>query len=148
MHRWIALVLLLATFVPELPAQTGSPAVEIRRVLEQQQAAWNRGDLEGFMRGYWNSAALTFVSGTKVTRGWQPTLDRYRRTYQQNGAEMGKLEFSELEIQPLGTGAALVSGAFRLAMSSGKHPHGRFTLVFRRFAPGWRIVHDHTCSTE
>jgi ketosteroid isomerase-like protein len=146
----VTVLVLLCAFFAELSAQNAGsgPAFEIRHVLEQQQEAWNRHDLEGFMRGYWNSAGLTFVSGTNVTRGWQPTLDRYRSVYQSQGTEMGKLDFSELEIQPLGGSAALVRGAFHLAMSSGKQPHGRFTLVFRKFPQGWRIVHDHTCSAE
>jgi beta-aspartyl-peptidase (threonine type) len=119
---------------------------EVRRILEQQQDAWNRRDLDDFMRGYWHSPALTFVGGANVTRGWESTLERYRKTYQAGGKEMGKLDFSDLDIQPLGPDAAFVRGAFHLQMSDGKQPHGRFTLVFRRFAAGWRIIHDHTCA--
>jgi beta-aspartyl-peptidase (threonine type) len=100
------------------------------------------------MAGYWNSADLTFFSGAKQTSGWQATLDRYRATYASPGHEMGTLEFSDLRIEMLGPGAAFVRGAWHLTMLDGKTPHGLFTLVFRRFPAGWKIVHDHTSSAE
>ena len=121
-------------------------AAAVRSVLDAQVAAWNRGDLEGFMAGYWNSPELTFVSGAKETTGWQPTLERYRKSYQAEGREMGKLSFEDLRVESLGPDAAFVRGEFQLKMSDGKTPHGRFTLVFRRFPEGWRIIHDHTCA--
>ena len=123
-------------------ADDNNAAVE--RVLRTQQEAWNRHDLDGFMEGYWKSAELTFFSGGKVTSGWQAALDRYRAKYSGPGNEMGKLEFSDLRIETLGPDAAFVRGAFHLTMSDGKTPHGIFTLVFRRFPGGWKIVHDHT----
>lgn len=117
---------------------------EVDQVLHLQQEAWNRRDLEGFMTGYWNSPELTFFSGAHETHGWQGALDRYRNAYQSDGKEMGKLEFSDLRIEALGSDAAFVRGAWHLTMSDGKTPHGLFTLVFRRFLDGWKIVHDHT----
>jgi beta-aspartyl-peptidase (threonine type) len=125
---------------------TATPDVKasIERVLLTQQDAWNRHDLDGFMAGYWNSPELTFFSGAQRTPGWQGALDRYRRVYQSEGKEMGKLEFSELEIEPLALDAAFVRGAWRLTMSDGKTPHGLFTLMFRKFPDGWKIIHDHT----
>jgi beta-aspartyl-peptidase (threonine type) len=123
-------------------SQTVKTSVE--QVLRAQQDAWNRHDLEGFMIGYWNSPDLSFFSGGRETSGWQGALERYRRTYQSEGKEMGKLEFSDLRIEPLGSDAAFVRGAWHLTMSDGKTPHGLFTLVFRKFPGGWKIVHDHT----
>ena len=82
------------------------------------------------------------------TAGWQATLDRYKATYASPGHEMGKLEFSGLRIEMLGADAAFVRGAWGLAMSDGKTPHGLFTLVFRKFPEGWKIVHDHTSAAE
>ena len=116
-------------------------------MLQQQQAAWNHHDLEAFMSGYWNSAELTFF-GTHKTSGWQATLERYRKTYQGEGHEMGKLEFSDLKIEALAPDAGFVRGRWKLTMSDGKTPHGLFTLVFRRFPEGWKIVHDHTSVEE
>jgi beta-aspartyl-peptidase (threonine type) len=118
--------------------------VEVEHVLQAQQDAWNRRDLDAFMAGYWNSPELTFFSGAKEQHGWQATLDRYRSTYASPGHEMGKLEFSGLRIETLGGDAAFVRGTWQLTMSDGKTPHGLFTLVFRKFPEGWKIVHDHT----
>ena len=123
-------------------ADVGKVAVE--RVLRTQQDAWNRHDLEAFMAGYWSSPELTFFSGASEHKGWQATLDRYRATYASAGHEMGKLEFSGLRVEMLGSDAAFVRGAWHLTMSDGKTPHGLFTLVFRKFPEGWKIVHDHT----
>jgi len=132
------------------PAQTFRSTTEpaVRQVLERQQEAWNHHDLESFMAGYWNSPELTFFSGAKIYSGWQSTLERYRKTYQSEGREMGKLEFSDLKIEALAPVAALVRGALHLTMSDGKTPHGWFTLVFRKFPDGWKIIHDHTSAAE
>lgn len=119
------------------------PATAIRDVLDQQVAAWNRGDLEGFMEGYWKSDELTFFSGNDRTSGWEGTLKRYRDKYQGEGKEMGQLAFSELEIEMLGADAAFVRGRFTLETSVGK-PTGLFTLIVKKLPEGWRIVHDHT----
>jgi len=120
----------------------------IKHMLVSQIEAWNHGNLEGFMQGYWRSPDLTFVSGATVTKGWEPTLARYRQRYQSEGREMGKLEFQDLNIDLLGRRAAVVTGQFLLTMSDGKQPHGRFTLIVKRMTGGWKIVHDHTCAAE
>jgi ketosteroid isomerase-like protein len=123
-------------------AQNSRIETDIRSVMNDQVAAWNRGDIDGFMRGYWNSDKLTFVSGANVTRGWQPTLDRYKKNYDSR-AKMGTLAFSDLEITVLSKDAAVVLGSWSLAREK-DNPHGKFTLVFRKFKDGWRIVQDHT----
>jgi ketosteroid isomerase-like protein len=130
------------------PKTAADSKAAVEHVLQTQQEAWNRHDLEGFMAGYWNSAELTFFSGAKQAGGWQGTLDRYRAQYASPGHEMGKLEFSGLRIEMLGADAAFVRGAWQLTLSDGKTPHGLFTLVFRKFADGWKIVHDHTSAAE
>ena len=126
----------------------GNEAKAIERVLHTQQEAWNRHDLEGFMAGYWNSPALTFFSGAEEHDGWQATMDRYLAKYASPGQEMGKLEFSGLHIEVLSQDSAFVRGSWKLTMSGGKTPHGLFTLVFRNFPEGWKIVHDHTSVAE
>lgn len=117
---------------------------EIRKVLEEQTVAWNRGDVEGFMRGYWRSEQLTFAGVNGITRGWLGVLERYRRSYPDRKA-MGRLTFSELEITLLSPKAALVLGRWQL-QREGDQPGGVFTLVLRKMPEGWRIVHDHTSS--
>ena len=135
----LVLISILACF-----GMDSSQKATITRVLQEQVEAWNRGDLEGFMAGYWNSPELTFFSGAHESKGWQAALDRYKRSYQGAGHEMGKLEFSNLRIETLGPEAAFVRGEFHLTMSDGKTPHGLFTLIFRKFPEGWKIVHDHS----
>ena len=97
---------------------------------------------------YWRSPDLVFCSGATVTKGWDETLARYRKRYQSEGREMGRLRFDAVEVVPLGEDAALARGAWRLVMSDGKQPHGLFTLLLRRVDGAWRIVHDHTSSGE
>jgi ketosteroid isomerase-like protein len=121
---------------------------EIRAVLEAQVAAWNKGRLEEFMEGYWRSPELSFFSGGRKLAGWEATLERYRKTYQSEGREMGRLDFSELDVQLLADSAALVRGRWRLKMNDGKELGGLYTLIFRRFNNGWKIVHDHTSSNQ
>src|SRR5262245_56916820 len=123
-----------------------SPQSEIRAVLDPQVAAWNGGNLEAFMEGYWRSAELTFFSGDRKFSGWQAMLERYRKTYQGAGQAMGILEFSELDIDLLSPSTALVRGRWKLTMPGGNQPCGLYTLIFRRFNNGWKIVHDHTSS--
>jgi len=142
-----SLILLCALSAPAQNSQsTTEPAV--RLVLERQQEAWNHHDLESFMTGYWNSPEVTFFSGARIYSGWQSTIERYRKSCQSEGREMGKLEFSDLNIEALATNAAWVRGTWRLTMSDGKTPHGLFTLILRKFPDGWKIVHDHTSAAE
>ena len=146
MHR-LALTIVLVTALPAL-SQTADPKSAIEQVLRTQQEAWNRHDLDAFMIGYRNSPELTFFSGAKESKGWQAAMDRYRATYTSAGKEMGHLEFSELRIEPFGPDAAFVRGVWQLTMSDGKTPHGRFTLIFRKFPDGWKIIHDHTSTVS
>ncbi len=143
---WVFTMVVMLT-MPALAQDSGDAArTAIRKVMEEQQAAWNRHDLEGFMAGYWNSPELTFFSGGREYQGWQAVLDRYKQNYQSAGHEMGKLEFANLRIEMLGRDAAFVRGEFHLTMSDGKTPHGLFTLIFRRFPGGWKIIHDHSAA--
>ena len=122
----------------------GDALAAVRAVIREQEAAWNRGDLEGYMNGYERSDQTSFVSGDKLTRGWQTVLERYRAAYDTR-EKMGALAFTELEVKPLSEHYALATGRWRLERA-GDQPRGRFTLLFRRTPAGWRIVHDHTSS--
>lgn len=135
-------IVFLFIFSFSLTAQTSKQEAAIRKVMDDQAAAWNRGDIEGFMDGYWRSEKLTFISGTEVTRGWQQTLDNYKKSYDSR-AKMGVLMFSDLEFTILSKDAAVVLGSWALKRQKDT-PHGKFTLTFRKFKEGWRIVMDHT----
>ena len=150
MKRLPFLVLVLLGLAP-VPGASPAPAADaaaVRSVLDAQVEAWNRGDLEGFMATYWRSPDLVFCSGATVTKGWDDTLARYRKRYQSEGREMGRLRFDSIEILPLGEDAALARGAWHLVMADGKEPHGLFTLLLRRLDGAWRIVYDHTSTGE
>jgi ketosteroid isomerase-like protein len=144
----VAVGLILLSLNAFAQASKLDAASAVEQVLRRQQEAWNHHDLEGFMSDYWNSPELTFFSGAEKRSGWQSTLERYRKKYQAEGREMGRLEFSDLNIQELAPDAALVRGAWHLTMSDGKTPHGLFTLIFRKFPEGWKIVHDHTSAAD
>jgi beta-aspartyl-peptidase (threonine type) len=123
--------------------QSAAAKKAIRKVLDRQVAAWNKGDLEAFMTGYWKSADLMFFSGKDKTRGWEATLKRYRKKYQSEGRKMGKLTFSELEIEVLGPASAWARGRWKVVLDK-ETPSGLFTLILKKMPEGWRIVHDHT----
>lgn len=120
--------------------------IAITDVLETQNAAWNRGDIDAFMEGYWKSEALRFGSGGTVTKGWQGTIDRYKTGYADRAA-MGRLDFTDLDIQVFSDNAAIVHGRWALERASDR-PSGLFTLVFRDFGDGWVIVSDTTTSAS
>lgn len=141
----IAFSFLLSVFASSAFSQSEARKVkireEIRAVMERQASDWNSGDIDGFMKGYWNSDKLVFVS-SRVTRGWQPTLDNYKKSYP-NRAAMGTLTFSDLEITVLSKDSAVVLGSWSLKREK-DNPGGKFTLIFRKFKDGWKIIHDHT----
>lgn len=127
-----------------LPAQTRNEKTSeaIKKVMNAQVSAWNAGDIEGFMQGYWKSEEMRFVSGDNVARGWQAALDRYKKSYDTR-AKMGVLTFSDLQVNVLSKDAAVVLGSWSVVTEKG-NPKGKFTLIFRKFKDGWKIVHDHT----
>lgn len=143
-----ALRILLGTLVP---LTFGSPAAAappndrqaILAVLEAQVAAWNKGDLDGFMTGYWNDEKLTFISGGDIRHGWKQTKERFAKRYGGKAETMGRLAFAELGVDVLSPDAAAVRGEFILVRGT-KTDRGRFTLIVRKLPAGWKIVHDHT----
>ena len=120
----------------------------VRAVLDRQVADWNKGDLDAFLGGYWNSPKVVFQSGGQRFDGWEAMRERYRRRYQAEGRAMGRLEFSALDIEPLGPEAVLARGRWRLTMPDGTKPGGLFTVIFRKLPEGWKIIHDHTSAEE
>jgi beta-aspartyl-peptidase (threonine type) len=138
-------MLLTMTLTLLLAGEPAKDRAAILRVLDDQAAAWNKGDLLAFMKGYLETDELSFFSGNAKTKGWKATLERYQKRYQGEGKEMGKLAFSEISIEMLGADHALVRGRFTLKLQK-DNPTGIFTLVMRKTPGGWRIIHDHTSS--
>src|SRR6266567_4286354 len=118
----------------------------ISAVLNAQQTAWNRGDVDAFLEGYWRSPELTFSGTSGVARGWDGVLARYKKNYPDRAA-MGQLTFSELEFRFLGPDAALMLGRWHLKREK-DDIGGVFSLVWQRFPEGWKIVHDHTSTVQ
>lgn len=134
----------LCLFALPATAQTASDRDTILAVMQRQVAAWNSGDIPGFMAGYAQSDSLRFASGGKVTYGWQTMLERYRKGYPTKAA-MGTLTFTGIDVSLLSPDAALVFGTWRLKRDNDE-PWGLFSLLFRKRSGLWRIVHDHTSS--
>lgn len=150
-HRWLLWTFALTMgLFPFLQRQAHAKPADERRadreaisaVLGAQQTAWNRGDVDTFLVGYWRSPELTFSGSSGVARGWDGVLARYKKNYPDRGT-MGQLDFSELEFRFLGPDAALVLGRWHLKREK-DDVGGVFTLVWQRFPDGWKIVHDHT----
>ena len=114
----------------------------ILKVLSTQQAAWNRGDIDTFMQGYWKSDSLLFVGKTAPTHGWQATLNNYKKSYPDKAA-MGTLTFDILKVDLLDATNAFILGGWKLKRANDT-PGGYFTLWFRKINGEWKIVADHT----
>jgi ketosteroid isomerase-like protein len=114
-------------------------------VLETQQEAWNRGDLDGFMAGYEKSDDLVFTSGGHVRRGWDETIAKYRAKYGTAPDTMGHLTFEILGVQGIGADGAVVLGRWTLTETPNAGG-GIFSVVLERRPEGWKVIHDHTSS--
>jgi uncharacterized protein (TIGR02246 family) len=137
------LICCTAAIAQTAPAQTKDTAA-IEKVLHDQEAAWNRGDVETFMQGYKDSPETTFI-GKTISRGYKPILERYKTAYASREA-MGTLDFSEITVRTLGSDYAVVTGRYHLARTTqgGGEARGIFSLIFERETDGWRIILDHT----
>lgn len=123
-------------------AQSGSDERAIRTLLGQQTDSWNRGDIEGFMQTYWKSDSLMFIGKNGVVRGWQQTLENYKKSYPDTSA-MGQLSFEILKVDLLGPDRHFVVGKWMLRRTAG-NLSGHFTLILRKFRGSWKIVADHS----
>jgi ketosteroid isomerase-like protein len=145
-HIMLLLVLVAVSFIGAsariVIAAESSDETQIRELLTKQTDAWNRGDIDSFMAGYWKSDDTAFVGANGITRGWQAVLDRYKQNYPDRKA-MGQLTFSALDVHVTCADAAFAIGQFQLERENDK-PSGIFTLDLRKFPAGWRIIVDHT----
>ncbi|WP_276499711.1 YybH family protein [Pontibacter litorisediminis] len=146
LYTWLALGLLSmsACKSSQTAISAADATAEVRQVLEEQAACWSAGDLECYMQGYWKSDSLLFVGSRGLTYGWQQTLDNYKRGYP-DVAAMGKLRFDLKEMRQLSPETMLVVGKWHLqrAPKTGDM-EGHFSVIFRRFPDGWKIIADHS----
>ena len=113
----------------------------IRKVLLDQQNAWNEGNIDEFMEGYWKSDSLMFIGAT-ITQGWNATIERYRKSYPDRDA-MGQLTFTFYDFKFVDGDNCLVTGKYQLKRKA-DDPSGMFTLLLKKFGENWVIVYDHT----
>ena len=134
----------LPTEKPSKRKQLRSVEDVVRATLAAQAAAWNEGNLDAFMNGYWRNDGLKFVSNGEITKGWSATQRRYRDRY---GADegLGQLKIERLDVQLVTEDVAVVTGRIKHAQED-KQAEGVFSLVMRRDSGTWRIVHDHTAT--
>lgn len=114
----------------------------IRDLMYAQEIAWNNGDIEAFMDGYWKSDSLQFVSARGINHGWQATLDGYKNGYPDRAA-MGSVSFEILQVTPLSQYNFVVMGKYHLTRASG-NIDGVFTLIFKKLNGKWVAIYDHT----
>jgi beta-aspartyl-peptidase (threonine type) len=125
-------------------ADRSQDRAEIVSVLQSQAEAWNRGDLDAFLQGYWRSEQTVFAGAGQVHRGFDAMARRYREAYPTKEM-MGRLTFSNLAFESIEPDRAVVTGSWELEVAgTDPQPGGVFTLLWRRFPEGWKIVHDHT----
>lgn len=117
---------------------------QILELLFQQASDWNTGDIDAYMEGYWKSEKLRFASGDRLTYGWENTLRNYKKAYPSK-LEMGELVFSDIVVEQINENTAIVFGRWQLTRKTDT-PHGLFTLHFKFFSEGWKIISDHTSS--
>lgn len=121
-------------------AQT--PEAAIRQLMQQQTDAWNKGNIPAFMQTYWQSDSLLFIGKNGITKGWQATLDRYKKSYPDTAA-MGQLHFNLLEFKQLTPELYFLVGQWHLQRSVG-NLQGHFTLLIRKMNGAWKIIADHS----
>jgi ketosteroid isomerase-like protein len=124
--------------------QKETAVAEVKEVLREQSECWSQGNLECYMQGYWKSDSLLFVGSRGLTYGWQPTLDNYKKGYPDASA-MGKLSFELKEMRHLSQDVMLVVGKWHLQREAAKgNLEGHFSVIFRKFEDGWKIIADHS----
>ncbi|MFC5270061.1 YybH family protein [Adhaeribacter terreus] len=119
-----------------------STKTRTKDVLDQQVIAWNKGDLNGYMQGYWKSDSLEFIGKNGVTYGWEKTLQNYQRSYP-NAEAMGQLALTILRVEDINSSTAYVTGKWTITRTAG-NLEGYFTLLFRKIDEEWKIVSDHS----
>jgi len=144
--KYLLLFLIIGFVACEHTSDSKESKNQIMAVLMEQQSAWNKGDIELYMKGYYKSDSLRFASGGNVTYGWETTLNRYKKGYPDKET-MGILQFSEINIKLLSDESAMVFGKWELQRKQ-DHPWGLFTLIFKKTGCGWRIIHDHTSAAR
>ncbi len=138
----ICFIVVISSFIYTSTFAQSADETSIREILSNQVEAWNKGDIDDFMQGYWKSDSLLFIGKSGVTNGWQKTLDNYKKNYPDTAA-MGILNFNLLQLKPLSAEYYFVIGKWHLQRTAGDLG-GHFTLLFKKINGAWFIVTDHS----
>jgi hypothetical protein len=139
----LTILLCAILILTNLKAQSNKDADAIMQLLNAQIAAWNEGNTDKFMVGYWQSDSLMFIGKSGMNRGYQTTLDNYKKNYPDRAA-MGSLKFDILKIKPLGKKHCFVVGKWHLTRPEKGDIGGHFSLVFEKIKGQWVIIADHS----
>lgn len=142
MKKLLLLFFLFAT-INAISQKEAEDKTAILSVLKTQEKAWNQYDLEGYMQGYWKSDSLKFYGSSGLTRGWQKTLDNYKKGYPSK-EYTGTLKFTLDDITKIEENSYHVMGQYYLARKMGD-ANGVFLIIFRKIDGEWRIVADMSC---
>ncbi|MFC4263200.1 YybH family protein [Ferruginibacter yonginensis] len=140
--KYFLLVVCCSMLVTTTMAQKKSPEAIIAATMEQQLKDWNSGNVEGFMKAYWNNDSLMFIGKNGPTYGYNNTLNNYKTGYP-NAAAMGELSFTIIKVQPLSAQYYSVVGKWHLKRTIGD-VGGAFTLLFKKINGQWLIIQDHS----
>jgi ketosteroid isomerase-like protein len=141
---FMALLLLTACQSDRRPAQSSVESItnQIEKLMKEQEGSWNQGDLDGFMKHYWQSDSLKFVGKRGLTFGWEQTLKNYKMSYPDDVAR-GSLKFNNLSVDVLSDSAVFVIGKWTLFRSSDTLS-GHYSLLWKKLQNNWVIVTDHS----
>lgn len=137
--RIILYILLLLPFY----SFSQDEAIKIKEVIDSQVDSWNKGDIEGFMQGYWNNDSLLFIGQKGITYGWKPVFENYKKSYSTRDL-MGRLKFDAIKYMVLTSDAIFVTGSWQISYTDKDPLGGWFSLIFKKIDGKWFIVADHT----
>ena|ERR1700752_1557535 len=145
----LALIILLSVSFSVFAQKAKNETKTVLNNMKIQEECWNKGDISGFMKYYWNNDSLKFIGSKGITYGWQKTLDNYLKGYPTKEA-MGILKFTVIEITQLSGTSIYVIGKWELTKDTSassvtdKSVGGHFTLLWKKINGNWVIVSDHT----
>jgi hypothetical protein len=143
MKKLIFLFLLTSTIFCTAQTQTSQDKEAILSVMALQETAWNNHDLEGFMEGYWKNDSLKFYGGSGLTKGWENTLNNYKKGYPTKD-ESGFLKFVINDVSKIEDHTYWVMGEYHLTRDVG-NANGVFIIIFKKINGEWKIIADMSC---
>ena len=142
MKRYLILLTIIFFSTAIYSQNNSKMKLVIEKIMHEQQIAWNKGDIDGFMSSYWNDDSLKFIGKNGITHGWKNTLENYKKSYPDK-ATMGELNFTIISVEELSDTSCYVVGKWDLKREKGD-VSGYYTLLWKKINGKWVIVVDHT----